>query len=821
MSQSPRRKSAEKRITDELGAESAQFDRIVSSQSHHAARIVSQQRAGAQDITEKLASFQKALMASAFTGQAWADWYQYATDAGQRAWMTLDALRERGNIDIAHEAAGTPPVLNYDYEVVLDGKDLARPVNYQLLRIQPPAGVSVVDAKRPYMIIDPRAGHGAGIGGFKDDSQVGVALRAGHPVYFVVFRQHPEPGQTLADITRAEADFLREIARRHPKAHKPVVVGNCQGGWATLLLSAAYPELTGPLVINGAPVATWSGQVGENPMRYNGGLLGGVVPALLMSDLGAGEFDGAHLVSNFEMLNPGRNFFGKYYDLFANIDTSKESFLEFEKWWGAFHFTNDEEIRWIIEQLFVGNRLSRGAAQLEPGLSIDLKTIKSPIIVFASRGDNITPPQQALNWIADTFIDEREIQVRGQRIVYMVHEKVGHLGIFVSSSIARREHAQVTSTIKAIEALAPGLYEMTIDEELGAPGEEHFLVSFHDRKISDVLSVVENDRELEKEFAAVARLSEAGAAAYEMTLRPVVQSLVTQPMADAIRAAHPSRVSRKALSDQNPAMRWVQENAERARAQRQKAGQDNPFTALEQALAQGVTQSLDLWRDLRDASYESAFLALYGLPFMRNFGERSAQGRSLREPPELRYLPEVQRILAGMERGDIAAATIRMLILLADSRGEVRKDRLERSSDLLHNIQPFAAMGADRRATLIHEQSILVEFERERALQTLPRLVPKAEDRRQAMAWVHFVIGASDEMAPESARLVRNMEKLLGVHLEDSPAGGTPRPVQAQPQPEAQPRPPVAARKSAKSTGKAVSQPASKKPASPRKARTA
>ncbi len=39
-------------------------------------------------------------------------------------------LRERGNNDIAHEAAGTPPVLIYDYDVVMDGKDFSPPVNY-------------------------------------------------------------------------------------------------------------------------------------------------------------------------------------------------------------------------------------------------------------------------------------------------------------------------------------------------------------------------------------------------------------------------------------------------------------------------------------------------------------------------------------------------------------------------------------------------------------------------------------------------------------------------------------------------------------------
>ena len=37
--------------------------------------------------------------------------------------------------------------------------------------------------------------------------------------------------------------------------------------------------------------------------HYNGGLLGGILPALALADLGGGEFDGAHLVSNFELLS--------------------------------------------------------------------------------------------------------------------------------------------------------------------------------------------------------------------------------------------------------------------------------------------------------------------------------------------------------------------------------------------------------------------------------------------------------------------------------------------------------------------------------------
>ncbi|WP_176329362.1 DUF3141 domain-containing protein, partial [Paraburkholderia sacchari] len=106
-------------------------------------------------------------------------------------------------------------------------------------------------SKRPYVIIDPRAGHGPGIGGFKDDSQAGVALRAGHPVYFVIFFRDPEPGQTLLDVCEAEQQFIRKVGELHPDSEKPAIVGNCQGGWAAMMLASSDPDHTGPLVING------------------------------------------------------------------------------------------------------------------------------------------------------------------------------------------------------------------------------------------------------------------------------------------------------------------------------------------------------------------------------------------------------------------------------------------------------------------------------------------------------------------------------------------------------------------------------------------
>lgn len=745
-----------------------QMQRIHTAHTRHVEKISRSHSQRSQSLWADWTRLGEAITEAFFKGEAARDAAEFGVDAAQRALLTLDTLRERGNIDLAHEAAGTPPVLDYAYEEIVDGRELARPVNYQLLCIVPPEGVEVHGWKRPYMIIDPRAGHGAGIGGFKPDSQVGVALRGGHPVYFVAFRQHPEPGQTLADVMRAEAGFIKTIVRRHPLAPKPIVVGNCQGGWATLILAAANPEISGPLVINGAPVATWSGKIGENPMRYNGGLLGGIMPALLMSDLGNGEFDGAHLVSNFESLNPSRNHFGKYFDLYANVEQNRESFLEFERWWGGFHFTNEAEIHWIVQQLFVGNRLSRGEAQLEPGRHIDLKAIRSPIIVFASRGDNITPPQQALNWIVDTYADEHEIRIRGQRIIYMVHEKVGHLGIFVSSSIANREHTEMASTLKTIEALAPGLYEMTIDDVMGEGVEQAFVVSFHDRKVSDILDIDDHDREQERDFAAVARLSDMGADAYELLLRPWVQAMVTPQTAQLIRDAHPSRVSRRALSDRNPAMHLIDSTAAQVRASRQPARPGNPLLDLERIAANGLMQGMDLVRDLRDAAYETSFLSIYGTPFMQWLGQPYAHERTRKDPNELRYLPEVQAMLLGLDSGGFKTSVIRMLILLADSRGSVRRDRLERSSEVLTQREPFASMSPKHRANLIREQSVIIEFEPDAALAALPRMLTTPEVRRAAMDVVEYIVGAPAEMEPQTAALIATMRKLL--ELDHPPA---------------------------------------------------
>src|SRR5579864_5618261 len=137
---------------------------------------------------------------------------EYARDFWQRSVLFLDILRQRGNQHQEMLAHGATSVLIYDSELVMRGDELRHPVNFSLLRVIPPDGAEIDDRKRPVFVIDPRAGQGPGIGGFKQLSEIGQAFRAGHPVYFAGFTASPVERQRIEDVARAFTVFLEKIA---------------------------------------------------------------------------------------------------------------------------------------------------------------------------------------------------------------------------------------------------------------------------------------------------------------------------------------------------------------------------------------------------------------------------------------------------------------------------------------------------------------------------------------------------------------------------------------------------------------------------------
>jgi len=703
---------------------------------------------------------------------------EYMVDAAQRSVLFWDVMRQRGNQYREHLAETVPNVLDYEVGLLVDGRTLERPVNYGLVRVVPPPGVEVDPKRRPFVIVDPRAGHGPGIGGFKADSEIGVAFKAGHTCYFIGFLPDPMPGQTIEDIARAEAVFLEKVAALHPEADgKPCVIGNCQAGWAVMMLAAIRPELFGPIIIAGSPLSYWAGVHGKNPIRYSGGLLGGSWLTAFTGDLGHGKFDGAWLVQNFENQNPANTLWTKQYNLYSKIDTEAPRYLGFERWWGGHVNLNAEEMQFIVDELFVGNNLGAGRIQTSDGIAVDLRNIRSPIVVFCSKGDNITPPQQALGWILDLYENVDEIRSYGQTIIYTVHPSVGHLGIFVSGGVAKKEHGEFSSNIDLIDTLPPGLYEAIFEaktEDTANPdlAAGQWVMRCEARTLDDIRALGGNDAADERCFATAARVSETNLALYRTFAQPIVRALVNPQLAELAHRLHPLRLQYELFSNANPMMAPVAAMAEQARKNRRPVPTDNPFVAIQENASRQIVAALDAWRQASETFAERCFFMVYGSPALQAAAGIDPSGtRPLRKAAKSPLHHELlQKRIAELKSripvGGLREAIIRALLYVGMGRASVDERGFEAVRRIRHAYRdiPLPAFKA-----LVREQFYLLLIDTEAALAALPSMLPAdADTRRKAYELIKQVMSARGEFSAEDKERMLRMARAFGVE-EASP----------------------------------------------------
>jgi pimeloyl-ACP methyl ester carboxylesterase len=699
--------------------------------------------------------------------------FEYLVDAAQRSVLFLDVMRQRGNQFREYLGKTAPHVLDYEVELIIDGRTLQRPVNYALVRIVPPKTVQLDPTRRPFVVVDPRAGHGPGIGGFKADSEIGVALKAGHPCYFVGFLPEPMPGQTIEDVARAEALFLEKVISLHPDAEgKPCVIGNCQAGWAVMMLAAIRPDLFGPIIVAGSPLSYWAGVHGENPMRYTGGLLGGSWLAALTSDLGHGRFDGAWLVQNFENLNPSNTLWSKQYNLYSKIDTEAPRYLGFERWWGGHVNLNAEEIQFIVDELFIGNNLAAGRIQARNGMTVDLRNIRSPIVIFCSKGDNITPPAQALGWILDLYENVDEIRSFGQTIVYTVHESVGHLGIFVSSGVARKQHDEFSSNIDLIDTLPPGLYEAVFEGKVAdSTGSDlvlgNWVMRCEARTLEDIRRMGGNDPSDDRCFATVARISETNLSLYRALAQPAVRAVASAPAAEWMKKLHPLRLQYELFSDANPFMagvshlsRWVQEH-------RSPAAKDNPLIGLQEAVSRQIVAMLDIWRDARDAWYEQLFFSIYGSPAAQTMtGVEAAAARSRKAPKSWLHNELLQARIAELKSripvGGLREAVVRSVLYIGMSRSAVDERGFEMVRRIRRSQSGMPQLPLADFKALVREQYLMLLIDPDASVAAIPSMLPAdPEIRLEALEVVKRILSATGEIGGKAAERLKRIDRLF------------------------------------------------------------
>jgi len=496
----------------------------------------------------------------------------------------------------------------------------------------------------------------------------------------------------------------------------------------------------------------------------------------LTSDLGAGKFDGAGLVQNFENLNPSNTLWSKQYSLYSKIDTEASRYLGFERWWGGHVNLNAEEIQFIVDELFVGNKLAAGLIETSDGTAVDLRNIRSPIVVFCSKGDNVTPPQQALGWIRDLYEDVDQIRSYGQTIVYTVHESIGHLGIFVSSGVAKKEHGEFSSNIDLIDTLPPGLYEAVFEEMSDSTSGANlvtgkWVMRCEARTLDDIAAMGGNDAEDDRRFATAARLSEVNLNLYRTLARPAVRAMANPAMAEWMQKMHPLRLSYEMFSDANPFMRMVAGLADNVRKDRKQASKDNPFLEMQERASDQIVQSLDAWRDFSEKIAEQTFLTVFGQPALQTaLGIDPAAPHSackaVRNPLHQQLLEtRIAELKARMAIGGVREAVIRGLLYVGMPRASIDERGFEMARRIrqAHGDTPLAEFKA-----LIREQFNMLKIDQDAALAAIPAMLPAdIETRRTALGLINQILGAKGDLSDGDKERLDEVTALFGAGKED------------------------------------------------------
>ena len=389
-----------------------------------------------------------------------------------------------------------------------------------------------------------------------------------------------------------------------------------------------------------------------------------------MGDLGGGFIDGAWFIMNFDSLNPANTLWTKQYNVWAAPEKEKDRYLQFEKWWGAFVRMCAEELDYIVDNLFVGNKLSTAQIVTRDGIRLDMRNIKSSILCFCSKGDNMSPPQQALDWILDNYDSVEEIRKHGQTILYCLHETAGHLAIFVGTKVAAKEHSEFINYMDLIDTLPPGLYEIVISDKIEGETRDELLegdynVRIVERGLEDIVALGGNSTEDEREFEAVAQLSEISKSFYATFVQPWIKPFVTSQVVAGMNRMQPLRLGYALSSDKNPLMRAVAPLAEKARANRKAANPDNPFLKKQEQVSDMMTASLQALGSLYGKTAEAVFHAVYGSPWVQGWLGVTPHGGRVRPKPgnspdqEAALTAKAAELRATMAEGGPLEAAVR------------------------------------------------------------------------------------------------------------------------------------------------------------------
>ena len=175
-----------------------------------------------------------------------------------------------------------------------------------------------------------------------------------------------------------------------------------------------------------------------------------------------------------------------------------------------------------------------------------------------------------------------------------------------------------------------------------------------------------------------------------------------------------------------------------------------------------MSASLDLYRDLRDATCEAAFFQIYGnLMSLQMADQRAAIKRQTRFDP--RALPAVRQVLDDIDRGGLPEAVVRSGLLVAKLGGGKRRlAQVESVRALLEPTGVLEGLSEDDLRRVLHDETIVVEFEPTLAKRTLPRLLATLAERRK-LNRLFDALAIDPHLNDRQRALVAELQKLVPV----------------------------------------------------------
>jgi hypothetical protein len=355
-----------------------------------------------------------------------------------------------------------------------------------------------------------------------------------------------------------------------------------------------------------------------------------------------------------------------------------------------------------------------------------------------------------------------------------VHESIGHLGIFVSGGVAKKEHQEFASNIDLIDVLPPGLYEAVLTP---APADRadpqrvggEWIARFEPRTLDDIRAIVQPDPENERRFAAVRRVSEINLDLYRTLLQPFVKASSNKLGTEWLDKLKPAELPFEIFSERNPLMKQVAKLAEQVREQRRPVSPDNPLLQYQAKVSEQIIAALDGYRDLRDKSMEKIFLALYGSPALQAMVGLGASDEPPRprpgiDPQHAAFIEQrIGELKARLAEGGAREAAIRALVYIgmggagADERAfnELRQIRAENQGLTLQEFKQ-----------ILREQYFSLMLDREAALAAIPKMLPADRAvRARVLAGIRRTVQATGKASGARAERLAQVEKLFGTGL--------------------------------------------------------